>query len=245
MEDVTFVLPAYNEEASIGNVLENINSTYPESKVIVVDNNSTDNTSAIAKDAGALLINEKKQGKGYAVKKGFKNVKSKFAIMIDADNTYYPDEAGKLLVKLKNDEADVVLGSRLSGIRKKGSITPTNLLGNYMLSLTASLLFSKVSDVCTGYWAFKKEVIDYLLKEGLRSKGFELEAEMFSMVSKKGYRILEKPINYGVRSDSTKLDSINDGWRIFKTLCALKLRPELNKSNYFLINALYDKFRKM
>ena len=244
MKDVTFVLPAYNEEKSIENVLEGINLTYPESKIIVVDNNSTDNTALIAKNAGALLINEKKQGKGHAVKKGFKNVKSKFAIMIDADNTYYPNEAGKLLMKLKKNEADVVLGSRLNGIRKKGAITPVNLFGNYILSLTATLLFSKVSDVCTGYWAFKKEVIDYILKEGINSDGFELEAEMFSVISKKGYKILEIPINYGTRVDSPKLNSMNDGWKIFKTLLLCKLQPTYNNSNYFLINLFYDKFMK-
>ena len=244
MKDVTFVLPAYNEEKSIENVLEGINLTYPESKVIVIDNNSTDNTASIAKNAGALLINEKKQGKGHAVKKGFKNVKSKFAIMIDADNTYYPNEAGKLLMKLKKNEADVVLGSRLNGIRKKGAITPVNLFGNYILSLTATLLFSKVSDVCTGYWAFKKEVIDYILKEGINSDGFELEAEMFSVISKKGYKILEIPINYGTRVDSPKLNSMNDGWKIFKTLLLCKLQPTYNNSNYFLINLFYDKFIK-
>ena len=245
MEDVTFVLPAYNEEKSIGKVLESINLTYPKSEVIVVDNNSTDNTASIAENAGALLISEKKQGKGYAVKKGFENVKSKFAVMLDADNTYYPDEAERLITKLEKNEADVVLGSRLSGNWKKGSITPINLLGNYLLSLTATLLFSKVSDVCTGYWAFKKEVIDYFLKEGLNSNGFELEAEMFSIISKKGFKVMEIPINYDVRIDSTKLDSINDGWKIFKTLWALRLKPDFNRSNYFLTNIIYDKFKKM
>ncbi|MGB9980309.1 glycosyltransferase family 2 protein [Methanobacterium sp.] len=243
MKEVTFVLPAYNEEESIGNVLEDINLTYPKSKVIVVDNNSTDNTASIAENAGALLISEKKQGKGHAVKKGFQHVKSKFAIMIDADNTYYPREAGKLLIKLKNDEADVVLGSRLNGIRKKGAITPVNLFGNYILSLTASLLFSNISDVCTGYWAFKKEVIDYLLKEGINSDGFELEAEMFSVISKKGFKILEIPINYGTRVDSPKLNSVNDGWKIFKTLLVCKLQP--TKSNYYSISILYDRFKRV
>ena len=245
MKDVTFVLPAYNEEESIGNVLEGISLTYPKSKIIVVDNNSTDNTAEIAENAGVLLISEEKQGKGHAVKKGFKNVKSKFAIMIDADNTYYPNEAGKLLMKLKNNEADVVLGSRLNGSRKKGAITPVNLFGNYVLSLTASLLFNNVSDVCTGYWAFKKKVIDYLLKEGINSDGFELEAEMFSIISKKGFKVLETPINYGTRIDSPKLNSINDGWKIFKTLLLCKLQPSFKKSNYYTINMLYDRFKKV
>lgn len=244
MKDVTFVLPAYNEEESIGKVLESINLVYPESKVIVVDNNSMDNTAVIAKSAGALVLNESKQGKGYAVKKGFLNVKSEFVVMLDADNTYYPEEARKLITMLEENEADVVMGSRLNGTRKKGSITPLNLLGNYILSLTASLLFYRVSDVCTGYWAFKKEVIDYLLKKGLNSNGFELEAEMFSMISKKGFIIKEIPINYGARIDSTKLNAVNDGWRIFKTLMAFKLKSNI-KSNYFSINIIYNRFKRM
>lgn len=245
MENVTFVLPAYNEEASIGKVLVDINLNYPKSEVIVVDNNSTDNTAEIAKNAGALVVNEKKQGKGHAVRKGFKKVKSKFAVMLDADNTYYPNEAGKLLKKLKRNDADVVLGSRLNGIRKKGSITPVNLFGNHLLSLTASLLFSRVSDVCTGYWAFKKEVIDYLLKEGINSDGFELEAEMFSMISEKGFRVVETPINYGARTDVTKLDSINDGWKIFKTLWLRKFKFDFNKSDYIPKSSSYGRIKKM
>jgi len=113
MKNVTFLLPAYNEEKSIGLLLDNIKRLYPNSRILVVDNNSTDKTSEIAKTKGADVIHEKKQGKGCAIKKGFENVDSKFVVMLDADNTYDPGDAKKLIKPLMNDKTDVVLGSRL------------------------------------------------------------------------------------------------------------------------------------
>ncbi len=217
MKQVTFLLPAYNEEQSIGNVLKQVNE-YPSSKVIVVDNNSDDKTAEIANKHGAIVLKENKQGKGHAIKKGFKHIRSNFVVMLDADNTYDPQDAKKLLKPLMEDKADVVLGSRILGKREKGSISPFNLFGNYLLSFFASILFSNVSDVCTGYWAFKKNVIDQFLLEGINSDGFDLEVEMFSKISKNNFRFSEIPILYKKRSDSPKLHSINDGTKILKRM---------------------------
>ena len=144
--------------------------------------------------------------------------------MLDADLTYDPKDAKKLLEPLKKDKADVVLGSRLNGSMEKGAISRTNQIGNRILSFTASLLYSEISDVCTGYWAFKKEVIDKLLKDGINSNGFELEVEMFMKISKNNFKILESPIKYKKRLDKPKLNSLNDGWNIFKTLCTYKIK---------------------
>lgn len=217
MKHVTFLLPAYNEERSIGVLLQKVGE-YPKSKVIVVDNNSDDRTAEIAKKRGALVLQEYKQGKGHAVRTGFEHVNTDFAVMIDADNTYDPEDAKKLLKPLMEDKADVVLGSRIRGTREKGSISPVNLFGNYLLSFFASIFFCKVSDVCTGYWAFKKKVIDQFLMEGIHSEGFDLEVEMFSKVSKSDFRVLEIPILYKKRLDSPKLNSINDGIKILKSM---------------------------
>lgn len=228
MKDTTFLIPAYNEENSIGILLNEIKLTYPKSKIIVVDNNSNDNTAKIAKRKGAKLLYEQKQGKGYAITKGFQHVKSKFAVMLDADNTYYPKDARKLLYHLKKNDADVILGSRLNGKREAGSITKLNLFGNHILSLTASLLFCKVSDVCTGYWAFKKKVIDRILEEGINSHGFEIEAELFIKIHNNDFKIIETPISYGNRIDSPKLQSISDGFKIFRTLWAYRIGIQNN-----------------
>jgi len=225
MKHVTFLLPAYNEEQSIGPLLKDI-SRYPKSKVIVVDNNSKDKTADIAKKSGANVLRERKQGKAYAIKRGFENIKSDFIVMLDADNTYDPQEAQKLVKPLMEGKADVVLGSRLLGKREKGSISRFNLVGNHLLSFFASILFSKVTDVCTGYWAFRRNVIDDLLQEGIDSDGFDLEVEMFSKVSKNNFRVLEIPINYKNRLDTPKLNGFNDGVKIFKRMLSYWIKTK-------------------
>ena len=217
MKHVTFLLPAYNEERAIGDLLKNVRR-YQNSRIIVVDNNSKDRTAEIAKKSGVNVLRERKQGKAFAIKTGFENIKSEYAVMLDADNTYDPIDAQKLVQPLMEDKADVVLGSRLLGKRENGSISRLNLFGNYVLSFFASLLYSNVSDVCTGYWAFKKKVIEQLLQEGIDSDGFDLEAEMFSKISKNNFRVLEIPINYKNRLDAPKLNSVNDGVKIFRRL---------------------------
>ncbi len=217
MKHVTFLLPAYNEEQSIGALVKNIRR-YTKSKVVVVDNNSKDKTAYVAKKSGASVLQERKQGKGYAIKRGFETIKSDFIVMLDADSTYDPKDAQKLLKPLMEGKADVVLGSRLLGEREKGSISRFNLVGNHLLSFFASILFSKVSDVCTGYWAFQRKVIDRFLQEGIDSNGFDLEVEMFSKISNNNFRVLEIPINYKNRLDSPKLNGLNDGIKIFKRM---------------------------
>lgn len=217
MRHVTFLLPAYNEEQSIGPLLKNI-GRYRKSKVVVVDNNSKDKTADVAKKSGASVLRERKQGKAHAIKRGFEDIKSDFIVMLDADNTYDPQDAHKLLKPLMDGKADVVLGSRLLGKREKGSISRFNLVGNHLLSFFASILFSRVTDVCTGYWAFRKNVIDKLLQEGIDSDGFDLEVEMFSKVSNNNFRVLEIPINYKNRLDTPKLNGFNDGVKIFKRM---------------------------
>ncbi len=225
MKHVTFLLPAYNEEQSIGPLVKNIRK-YPKSRVVVVDNNSRDKTADVAKKSGANVLKERKQGKAHAIRRGFANIKSDFIVMLDADNTYDPQEAQKLLKPLMEDKADVVLGSRLRGKREKGSISRFNLVGNHLLSFFASILFSRVSDVCTGYWAFQRKVIDSLLQEGIDSDGFDLEVEMFSKISNNNFRVLEIPINYKNRLDSPKLNGLNDGVKIFKRMLSYWIKTK-------------------
>lgn len=223
MKNVTFVIPAYNEENSIGLLLTNITSMYADSTIIVVDNNSSDRTAEIAAKLGAEVIFEKKQGKAHAIRTAFRHSDSKFVVMLDADNTYDPKDAKDLLEHLKFGDFDLVLGSRLKGCKEKGAITNTNYVGNRILSLIASLFYHPISDVCTGYWAFRNEVIDYLIDDvGLHSSGFEIEVEMFAKLSKAQFKISEIPISYKIRTDKAKLNSFSDGYKIFITLLKYK-----------------------
>ena len=144
--------------------------------------------------------------------------------MLDSDNTYDPKDAPGILELLVNNQADVVLGSRMNSKKEIGAISNFNIVGNRLLSLIATIFHTKVSDVCTGYWGFKTEVIEHLLETGLESEGFELEVEMFVKISRANYRIREQPIVYKRRQDISKLHSIKDGWKIFKTLSIFSLK---------------------
>jgi len=224
MRNVTFLIHAYNEELSIGRLINNLQNLYKNSRIIVIDNNCTDETASIASKYGAEVIYEEKQGKANAIKKGFDYLDSQYLVMLDADNTYNPKDASKLLEPLIKDEADVVLGSRLRGDLEKGAISRTNIIGNRILSFTANILYKPISDVCTGYWAFNKNVINYLVDIGIDSSGFEVEAEMFAKIWKADFRIKEIPISYNKREDKPKLNSFHDGIKIMRTLIRYKIK---------------------
>ena len=219
---VSIILPALNEAETIGRVIQEIPREKLEQEgyqveVVVVDNNSTDQTAGIAAEKGARVIAESRKGKGRAVRTAFEQVNADFVFMLDADYTYpatyIPD-----MLKLLNQGYSVVIGSRLKGKREKGSISRLNIIGNHLLTLMAKVLYqARISDVCTGYWGFRGEVIPKL---NLSAEGFNLEAELFSQVAKKGYRIGEVPINYRCRSSTSKLHSIKAGLSIARTLIA-------------------------
>ncbi|MGA2677548.1 MAG: glycosyltransferase family 2 protein [Methanobacterium sp.] len=225
MSDLSFIIPAYNEEESIGLLVNNIITKYPNSKISVIDNNSSDKTAEIASKLGVEVIFEKKQGKACAMRTGFNLANSKYVVMLDADNTYDPNDAERLVEPLRNGEVDLVLGSRLRGNKEEGSISIINVIGNHILSLIASIFFHPVSDVCTGYWAFNDKLVDYICEVGLDCSGFEMEAEMFAKISKSKFKITEIPISYKKRTDETKLKSFSDGFKIFRTLLKHKITP--------------------
>ncbi len=219
---VSIILPALNEAETIGRVIQEIPRERLEQEgyqveVVVVDNNSTDQTAGIAAEKGARVIAESRKGKGRAVRTAFEQVKADFVFMLDADYTYpatyIPD-----MLKLLNQGYSVVTGSRLKGRREKGSISRLNTIGNHLLTLMANVLYqTRISDVCTGYWGFKGDVIPRL---NLSATGFNLEAELFAQVAKNGYRIGEVPINYRRRPSRSKLHSIKAGASIGRTLLA-------------------------
>jgi glycosyltransferase involved in cell wall biosynthesis len=142
MKKVTVIIPCYNEEAGIGDVIRG----FPEElmlargytlEVLVIDNNSADNTSAVARAAGARVIFEGKQGKGHAIRTGFKSVSpdTDYVVMLDGDHTYEPGEILRMIEPLESGFSNVIIGSRLSGRMAFGSMKSFNRLGNWMYSV--------------------------------------------------------------------------------------------------------------
>jgi dolichol-phosphate hexosyltransferase len=222
VKKVSVVLPALNEEEAIGNVIDEIPVEELESKgyqteIIVVDNGSTDKTAEIAAAQGAKVISESNRGKGLAIRTGFRAVTGDFVFMLDSDFTY---PAGYItqMVELLEGGYDVVIGSRLNGSVERGAIKRFNLVGNHLLAFLANMLYgTRVSDLCTGFWGFK---VDVLRSLNLDATGFELEANMLIEVAKHKYRVGEVPIQYRRRTTASKLGSIKAGWRIGRKLIA-------------------------
>lgn len=222
MKKVSVVLPALNEEEAIGKVIDEIPRKELESKgyqteIIVVDNGSTDKTAEIAAAHGAKVIEESNRGKGRAIRTGFGAASGDFVFMLDSDFTY-PATYIARMVELLDGGYDVVLGSRLKGSVEHGAMKRLNLVGNHLLAFLANLLYgTRVSDLCTGFWGFKVEVVRSV---NLDAVGFELEANILIEVAKHKYRIGEVPIQYRKRATASKLGSLKAGWRIGRKLIA-------------------------
>jgi len=217
---VCIILPTLNEEEAIGRVIDEIPARdlaekgY-DVKVLVVDGNSTDRTRQIAEAKGAEVIIESRKGKGRAMRTAFNTVDADFVFMLDADYTYPATYIPEMLAILQRD-CSVVIGSRLRGQIEKGGMSRLNVVGNHLLTLMANVLYqTRISDLCTGYWGLRGEVIPNL---NLTADGFDFEADLFSQVARKGYRIGEIPVYYRRRQSPAKLNSIKDGLKIGRAL---------------------------
>jgi len=214
-KDVCIILPALNEELAIGKVIDEIPRGEIEElgyrvDVLVVDGNSTDRTLQVAREKGARILVERRRGKAQAFRTALKTVTADYIFMLDSDFTYPSTHIPDMLEALK--DYPVVIGSRLNGQRERGSLRWINFLGNHLLTWLANNLYrTRISDLCTGYWGFRKEVVQAL---DLTSNGFQLEAELLVETAKKGFQIGEIPISYRSRQGKAKLSGFKDGLKI-------------------------------
>jgi len=229
MKKITVLIPCYNEEKGIGKVIDDV----PKEKlahlgyhteIIVINNNSKDRTSKIAHEKGIRVISEKKQGKGNAIKTGFNSIgnDTDYVVMIDGDNTYKAKEIPRLIELLEDNFCDAVIGSRLEGKLKEASLSFSHRLANWFFTfLVRRFYFVNVTDTCTGYFAWKKKVVDEL-KFYLKSEGFAIETEMITKMAKLGYQVFSVPITYDKREGSSKLSPYIDGikivWMLIKNM---------------------------
>ena len=227
-KEVCIVLPALNEEESIGKVIDEIPTEEMrrrgyKHRVIVVDNGSKDRTGEIARGKGAEVIVEPLRGKGRALRAAFKCLSGDFVFIMDSDYTYPATHIPEMLGKLE-EGYDVVMGSRLKGQMTSGAMSKLNQVGNRLLALMTNILYgTNISDPCTGCWGMKREVVNGL---ELDAVGFEVEVDMLAQIARDRYKITEIPIGYRRRSTPPKLRSLRDGFKIGRMLLRKRFRQD-------------------
>jgi glycosyltransferase involved in cell wall biosynthesis len=218
---VSFLIPAFNEEATIGEVLERIASLGLDTQVIVVDDGSRDRTAEIAEQHGATVIRQANAGKGAAIRAAIGAMDGDIAVIQDADMEYDPAEVPELIEPIVRGVADVVYGSRLRGGKAQRAYLFWHLVGNRFLSLLTSVLYNTtLSDMETGYKAFRADLLRSL---DLRENRFGIEPEMTGKICKRKLRIYELPISYYGRTfEEGKNITWRDGFRAIWVLLRVR-----------------------
>jgi glycosyltransferase involved in cell wall biosynthesis len=225
---VSFLVPAHNEAATIGEVLERIEALGLDAQVIVVDDGSTDATPGIleawrAGGDGRLVVTQANRGKGAAVRAAIPHVDGDIAVIQDADMEYDPAEVPQLIEPIERGVADVVFGSRLSGGRPQRAYLFWHLVGNRFLSLVTNVLFNTtISDMETGYKALRADVLRSL---DLHRDDFGIEPEITAKVCKRKLRVYELPVAYYGRTYAEgKKITWRDGVKALGVLLAVRFR---------------------
>ena len=176
MEKIAVLIPCYNEEKTIKKVVEDWKKELPEATIYVYNNNSTDRTVEIAKEAGAIVRNEYQQGKGNVIRRMFREIDAQCYIMIDGDDTYPAQFGREMAEKVLEYKVDMVVGDRLSSTYFEENKRPFHNLGNSMVRAAINHLFkSNIRDIMTGYRAFSYQFVKTF---PVLSRGFEIETEM-------------------------------------------------------------------
>jgi glycosyltransferase involved in cell wall biosynthesis len=212
MPDIAIIIPALNEADSIGKVIAAIPADFAD-EVVVVDNNSTDLTSQRARDAGALVLNENRQGYGYACLKGIEYLKSKpkspaIVVFLDADYADYPEEMADLVKPILEQDFDLVIGSRTLGKRSKGAMTPWQRAGNRLITLLIRILYKTAF---TDLGPFRAIKFDRLVALDMQEKSYGWTVEMQLKAVKMGLRVLEIPVKYRARIGKSKISGTPKG----------------------------------
>ena len=218
---IAILIPCYNESKTIEKVVKDYKKVIPEADVYVYDNNSTDGTDKIAKNAGAIVKYEYRQGKGNVIRSMFKDIDADCYLMIDGDDTYPKENAREMCNLILEKKADMVIGDRLSSTYFQENKRPFHNLGNKLVRGLINMLFkSNVKDIMTGYRAFSYEFVKTF---PILSKGFEIETEMTIHALDKNFLLKEIPVEYRDRpaGSTSKLNTFKDGFRVLRTIARL------------------------
>jgi glycosyltransferase involved in cell wall biosynthesis len=222
---IAVLIPCYNEESTIGKVVDDFRRELPLATVYVFDNCSIDLTAKIAQEHGAVVLKECRKGKGFVVEGMFDRINADFYVMTDGDDTYPAEQVRRLLEPVLAEDADMVVGARLSNHTGK-SFRPLHLFGNNLVrTLVNWVSRSQLTDIMSGYRAFNRNVVKHI---PVVSSGFEVETEMTLQMLYYRLKILEINIPYRERpiGSESKLRTFHDGfrvlWKIFSLLRAFK-----------------------
>ena len=211
---IAVVVPCHNEAGSIARVVEAFRSRLPDAELVVVDNASSDATAEEARQAGARVVKESRLGKGFALLTGFDQTRdADWTVMIDGDDTYAVEDVTRLLDTAIEQQADMVVGTRLEGAGAN-ALPVGHGFGNRLFIALARFLFGlRTRDLFSGYRILSRRFLDIT---PLVATGFDVEAELSVQAQVNGFRVAEVPIGYRARlpGSSSKLNTWKDGYRI-------------------------------
>lgn len=218
MDKIAVLIPCYNEEKTIEKVVKDAKAALPEAVIYVYNNNSTDRTVEIARQAGAVVRNEYKQGKGNVIRRMFQEVDALCYIMVDGDDTYPMENAQEMADLVLTRNADMVVGDRLSSTYFEENKRPFHNMGNSMVRASINALFkSDIRDIMTGYRAFSYRFVKTF---PVLSKGFEIETEMTIHSVYNNMQVENVVIAYRDRPEGSqsKLNTYSDGFKVLRTI---------------------------
>ena len=221
MDKIAVLIPCYNEAATVEKVVTDMRAALPEAVIYVYDNNSTDDTAALAEKAGAVVRKEYAQGKGNVIRRMFREIDAQCYIMTDGDDTYPAECAGEMCRLVLEGKADMVIGDRLSSTYFTENKRPFHNMGNTVVRKAINMIFhTDIKDVMTGYRAFSYAFVKTF---PVLSKGFEIETEMTIHTVDKNMLYKNVVIQYRDRQEGSysKLNTYSDGIKVIFTIFRL------------------------
>jgi hypothetical protein len=227
---VAVLIPCYNEERTVADVVRQFRAALPGAEIYVCDNNSTDRTAEVARQAGAGVFFESRRGKGYVVQSMFRKINADIYLIVDGDGTYPAEAAARLIEPVRKHESDMVIGSRLAE-SGASEFRWLNRLGNRFFLVLLKFIFGvRLTDLLSGYRCFSRRLVRAL---PLFGGGFETEAEMTIKALQRGFLILETPVRLGARppGSRSKIRVVQDGFVILS--CMLVLLRDYKPLTFF------------
>ena len=221
MDKIAVLIPCYNEEKTVAKVVADAKAALPDAVIYVYDNNSTDDTVKLAQEAGAVVRREPRQGKGYVMRRMFREINALCYICIDGDDTYPLEFAPEMARLVLEEQADMVVGDRLSSTYFKENKRPFHNMGNSMVRSTINGLFKcDIKDIMTGYRAMSYE---FVKSYPVLSRGFEIETEMTIHAVFNEMVIANVPVEFRNRPEGSisKLNTYSDGMKVLSTIVRL------------------------